>query len=560
MKGKAINRDKPDSAQAQCSAPMEIVGWDIFGPCKSPSFGGHQYCAVFVDHFTRYSWVYMLKDKSEMPEVVKQFVADTALIRRDYPLLCLRRDNAGENISQELEAWLRDKGIRSEKSTPHEPWQNGKAENHIKVLCNIARTNMVASGLAGKYWARAITYAADVSNVQFRADIKMSPFEALHKQKPNVSHFQPFGVECWVYVRPEQRNDRKFDARGVPGIFVGRATCENKPASVIHIPSKGTTSRAFVVTNNVVFGHKYPLAPTNSTQSSGGVIDSIPPSASAVELTSGNISAVDKVLNTHLVVRLRDASLRTVSHRQFYAYLINAQDSQFSQEYLDLLDTHILFEDLSGLEDFLVESDVCFSADFKQKLVDPKNHADAMARSDASAWKDAEIKEVQGLIDRGCFKIVDRPAHCTPLPTTMVYKYKYSKDNNVTVRKCRLCVRGNLQREGVDYFKYKTYSAVLNSRENRVLCALAASMGWSVHQTDITQAFTYGELDPGVEIYCYIPDGFPSVSGNKVLKLERSVYGLKQAPAAFKDKLTSFFKSKNFKAVNDSGTVLMFRL
>jgi hypothetical protein len=50
----------------------------------------------------------------------------------------------------------------------------------------------------------------------------------------------------------------------------------------------------------------------------------------------------------------------------------------------------------------------------------------------------------------------------------------------------------------------------------------------------ITQAFTYGELDPGVEIYCYIPDGFPSVSSNKVLKLGRSIYCLKQALAAFK--------------------------
>ena len=150
MMGKAVNRDKPDSVQTQLSAPLQIVGWDIFGPCKSASFGGHQYCAVFVDHFTRYCWVYMLKDNSEMPEIVKQFVADTALIRKDYPLCCLRRDNAGENVSQALEAWLRDKGIRSEKSTPHEPWQNGKAENHIKVLCNIARTNMVASGLAGR--------------------------------------------------------------------------------------------------------------------------------------------------------------------------------------------------------------------------------------------------------------------------------------------------------------------------------------------------------------------------------------------------------------------------
>ena len=65
----------------------------------------------------------MLKDKSEMHDVLKQFVADTALIRKDYPLYCLRRDNAGENVSQALEAWLREKGIRSEKSTPHEPWQ-----------------------------------------------------------------------------------------------------------------------------------------------------------------------------------------------------------------------------------------------------------------------------------------------------------------------------------------------------------------------------------------------------------------------------------------------------
>ncbi len=55
-----------------------------------------------------------------MPEIVNRFVADTALIRKDYPLCCLRRDNAGENISQALEAWLRDTGIRSEKSTLHE--------------------------------------------------------------------------------------------------------------------------------------------------------------------------------------------------------------------------------------------------------------------------------------------------------------------------------------------------------------------------------------------------------------------------------------------------------
>ncbi len=78
MMGKAVNCDKPDSAQARCSAPLEIAGWDIFGPCKSASFGGHQYCAVFVDHYSRYCWVYMLKDQSEMPEIVYSRILEFA--------------------------------------------------------------------------------------------------------------------------------------------------------------------------------------------------------------------------------------------------------------------------------------------------------------------------------------------------------------------------------------------------------------------------------------------------------------------------------------------------
>jgi hypothetical protein len=36
-----------------------------------------------------------------------------------------------------------------------------------------------------------------------------------------------------------------------------------------------------------------------------------------------------------------------------------------------------------------------------------------MARSDASSWKEAGIKEFQGLINCGCFKIVDRRLQST---------------------------------------------------------------------------------------------------------------------------------------------------
>ena len=84
LKGKAVNRNKPGPAPIRTSAPLERVSWDLFGPTAAHSFGGQKYCAVFVDHHTRYNWVYMLKEKSEMPDILKQFYADTALIRKGF--------------------------------------------------------------------------------------------------------------------------------------------------------------------------------------------------------------------------------------------------------------------------------------------------------------------------------------------------------------------------------------------------------------------------------------------------------------------------------------------
>ncbi len=60
-------------------------------------------------------------------------------------------------------------------------------------------------------------------------------------------------------------------------------------------------------------------------------------------------------------------------------------------------------------------------------------------------------------------------------------------------------------------FKYKTFSAVLNCRENRTLCSLAPVNKWHMFSSDITQAFTYGKLD--VPLFCDPPPGFECPEG-----------------------------------------------
>jgi hypothetical protein len=119
-----------------------------------------------------------------------------------------------------------------------------------------------------------------------------------------------------------------------------------------------------------------------------------------------------------------------------------------------------------------------------------------MSRPDAQLWKEAFDKEMNGLKQQNVFSVVDRLADRNPLRTTTVYKYKIDHVKNTVTGKCRLY-------EGVDFFKYKTYSALLTCRENRVLYSLAAANYRHMFSSDITQAFTYGKLD--VPLFCHPP-------------------------------------------------------
>ena len=88
--------------------------------------------------------------------------------------------------------------------------------------------------------------------------------------------------------------------------------------------------------------------------------------------------------------------------------------------------------------------------------------------------------------------------------------------------------------------------------ENRLLYALAAVNNWYMFTSDITQAFTYDKLD--VPLYCYPPAGFSCPAG-KVHSLNYCLYGVKQAPACFKNVVIAFMIKQGFRAVNDAQTI-----
>lgn len=103
--------------------------------------------------------------------------------------------------------------------------------------------------------------------------------------------------------------------------------------------------------------------------------------------------------------------------------------------------------------------------------------------------------------------------------------------------KARLVARGFKQRKGIDY--EEVYAPVARADSCQVLFVKAAKENLEMMQFDIKTAFLYGELKEN--IWIELPDG-PWPKGHRV-KLQKSLYGLKQSPNCQNRKLDTVLKS-----------------
>ena len=166
---------------------------------------------------------------------------------------------------------------------------------------------------------------------------------------------------------------------------------------------------------------------------------------------------------------------------------------------------------------------------------DPKDVGHALSDSN---WVNAMHEELENFERNQVWVLVEHPPDCHPIGTKWVFKNKQGEDGMVVRNKARLVAQGYSQQEGIDY--EETFAPVARLEAIRIFLAFAASKGFKLYQMDVKSAFLNGFLEE--EVYVKQPPGFESPKfPDRVFKLQKALYGLRQAPRAWYARLRAFF-------------------
>ncbi|CAI7886327.1 unnamed protein product [Closterium sp. NIES-53] len=143
---------------------------DLHLPSFSTNLGRERYFLLVVDDYTRYTTVFSLRSKGEVPDVLIPWIRAVRLqlrerISQDLPVLRLHSDRGGEFSSNLLRDFCRGEGIHQSFTLPASPQQNEIAEHRIGLVMEVARTSMIHAAAPHFLWSFAVRYAAHQLNL-----------------------------------------------------------------------------------------------------------------------------------------------------------------------------------------------------------------------------------------------------------------------------------------------------------------------------------------------------------------------------------------------------------
>ena len=492
------------SRKSHTTKAFELVHTDVWGISPVVSHQHYKYFVTFIDDFSRYTWVYFLRYKSE---VFKAFQTFHALIETQFSakIRILQSDSGGEYTSNEFQSFLQNHGIISQRSCPSTPQQNGVAERKNRHLLDVVRTLLIESCVPSHFWCEALSTAVYLINRLPSPTLNNeSPYLRLYEDAPDYSDLHIFGCVCFVHLQPHERN--KLTAQSVKCAFLGYGGTQK--GFLCYDPN----TRRIRVSRNVIFFENQSFFCTQMTSQlpSIAILPHFPESsAPSQRFKPGHVYH------------------RRTSPTMAPATLSDAPDPVLPSSN-DPPPVRRSSRNSKPPDRYGYTNPVAMSTTLSPISI-PTCYKQAMEHE---CWQQAMETELQALAENHTWDVVSLPPNVKPIGSKWVYSMKLKSDGSLDRYKARLVALGNKQEYGINY--EETFAPVAKMTTVRTILAVASSKSWPLHQMDVKNAFLNGDLKE--EIYMKLPHGMAWIAPNKVCRLRRTLYGLRQSPREWFDK------------------------
>lgn len=374
---------------------------------------------------------------------------------------------------------------------------------------------LLSSGLPNNLWGEAVLSACYVLNRVPHKKLDMTPYELWKGYSPDMSYLKVWGCLAKVALPDAKRTtigSKTFDC-----VFIGYA----QDSAAYRFMS--LTEFSICESRDAIFFEQvFPLNKKSLPLSVG--VQLVEP------LVEHNLPSSSSALEVHERRRSKRRRTETFFGPDFLTSFL-----------VEDFDANLLNDNIVSL--FLLEED-------------PLTYAEVISSIDASFWQDAIKSEIESILFNQTWELCDLPKGSKLVGSKWIFRKKLRPDGSIDKFKAMLVIKGFTQKKGVDFFD--TFSPVIKIGTIRTLMALAAIHDLIVHQIDVKTAFLNGDLEE--EINIAQPEGFVMKGQeNKVCKLKKSIYGLRQASKDWYKKFDVTLKSNGF-AVNASDSCLYSKM
>lgn len=169
--------------------------------------------------------------------------------------------------------------------------------------------------------------------------------------------------------------------------------------------------------------------------------------------------------------------------------------------------------------------------------------------------KPAMDDAIDSFIETKTWDLVPRPSNTNIVHCMWLYKHKLDANGQPFKHKPRLVANGRSQEEGVDY--NENFSPVVKPVTIRTVIEVSLANNWPIHQLDVKKEFLHGLLDE--TIYMHQPPGYQNKEHpDYVCKLNKAIYGLKQASRAWNSRFATFVTNMGFKCSHSDASLFIF--